>query len=505
MSVTKDPWTPRFIALFLFLLGLRILFLLVAPLDLSPDEAYYWDWSRRPDWGYYSKPPMVAWIIWASTTLLGDTAFSVRLPAALLATGSLIPVYLLARRLFGDWAAFFSALGAAVMPGTAVLGLAMTIDPPLVFAWSVAMYSFWRAADGRDRPIWWIATGLACGLGLLSKQTMAAFPFLALIFLILTPGQRSALKGPWPYAAAALAASFLIPVCLWNMGHGWITLEHTAHHFDPHKQTLLSVTSILSFLGSQAGVVSPILFFLILAAGSALLVRIRSLAPETRYLVVLSCLPLLGITVLALRQDINANWPAPFYLAAPILLAGLFSRNGQDLMPLLYPLRRLYIPGILLGATLTALLFTSPWAVSIFGIEGGKWDPTVRLRGWKTLGERIGAVIDTFPEGEKPFLLGVRRQVTSELAFYSPGRPRTYRWTPSPHKVKTQYELWPNPLEDGLAGKDALIVLDKRDRLPQGLAASFEKVEDLGRIRIPLGRHGERNYRIYLGRVLRSW
>ena len=69
--------------------ALRVAFLLAGPLDLAPDEAHYWDWSRHPDWSYYSKGPLVAWIIRASCELLGglsvaltgDITFAVRAPA----------------------------------------------------------------------------------------------------------------------------------------------------------------------------------------------------------------------------------------------------------------------------------------------------------------------------------------------------------------------------------------------------------------------------------------
>src|SRR5690349_13879219 len=42
------------------------------PLDLAPDEAHYWDWSRHIDWCYYSKGPLVAWLIRLSCELFGD-------------------------------------------------------------------------------------------------------------------------------------------------------------------------------------------------------------------------------------------------------------------------------------------------------------------------------------------------------------------------------------------------------------------------------------------------
>src|SRR6187549_3191838 len=44
---------------------LRVAALFITPLELYPDEAQYWLWSRHLDFGYFSKPPVVAWLIWA--------------------------------------------------------------------------------------------------------------------------------------------------------------------------------------------------------------------------------------------------------------------------------------------------------------------------------------------------------------------------------------------------------------------------------------------------------
>ena len=67
----------------------------LCPLELAPDEAHYWDWSRHLDWSYYSKGPLVAWLIRASCELFGplsleltgSLAAAVRLPAVALSRG----------------------------------------------------------------------------------------------------------------------------------------------------------------------------------------------------------------------------------------------------------------------------------------------------------------------------------------------------------------------------------------------------------------------------------
>src|SRR3989442_8481822 len=73
------------------------------PLDLAPDEAHYWDWSRHLDWSYYSKGPLVAWLIHVSCAVFGSLSqaltgtdmLAVRLPAVLCGSLTLLSVYLL--------------------------------------------------------------------------------------------------------------------------------------------------------------------------------------------------------------------------------------------------------------------------------------------------------------------------------------------------------------------------------------------------------------------------
>src|SRR5579875_3369687 len=83
------------------------------PLGLSEDESHYWEWSRHLDYGYYSKPPGIAWAIAGAVKLgailglNGDgsgTALMpvVRMPAVLFGVLSGLLSLLLARRIFRD-------------------------------------------------------------------------------------------------------------------------------------------------------------------------------------------------------------------------------------------------------------------------------------------------------------------------------------------------------------------------------------------------------------------
>ena len=60
---------------------LRVFAIISTPLELSADEAQYWLWSKKLNWGYFSKPPMIAWLIHFSSNIFGDYDYSIRILA----------------------------------------------------------------------------------------------------------------------------------------------------------------------------------------------------------------------------------------------------------------------------------------------------------------------------------------------------------------------------------------------------------------------------------------
>lgn len=360
-------WERRFWLLLAGLTALRVAAVFCLPLDLSPDEAYYWEWSRRLAWGYYSKPPLIAWVIWPFAHLPISGPGSIRLAAALLATLTTLATFLLGRAVGGRAVGFWAALLSAAVPASAVLALIITIDAPLMALWTLSLYLFWRAVQGGHRG-WWPAVGLTAGLALLAKQTAAAFWPLAFLFLAATPSERRWLRSPWPYLACLISLLMLVPTLAWNMRHGWITLHHTSHHFRGIEgQAHLSPASLLTFVGSQIGVLSPLIWLGAWLAMVAAARRWASTAPEERFLILFSLPPLAGITGLSLLQRVNANWPAPFYAAALVLLAMEARRAGWP---------RLLRPkaAAALGGAMTLLLYAG-------GLWGNRlpWDPALSL------------------------------------------------------------------------------------------------------------------------------
>jgi 4-amino-4-deoxy-L-arabinose transferase-like glycosyltransferase len=479
------------------LVAARMLYVVGVPLDLVGDEAYYWDWGRHPAWGYFSKPPLIAWLMAVAGRLGGDSAVALRMTSLLLGTGTLIFVHTLARDLYGRKTAFWACAALALTPGNAVSTLIMTIDAPLLFCWSAALLCFWRACgDGPHRSRWALLLIPAVGLGLLSKQMMVVFPVLALVFLAGDRSLRRHLRRPWPWLGLAAALGFLVPVILWNSRNGWITLAHTAGHFTGRSWHPLKMAGrLLAFIGSQMALTSPILWALLAVLFCAGLAAPARLERRERFLLLFSGPAMLVMVLMTLRQRINGNWPAVFYLAGFILLAGwAFDHFGlRGISP---RLRRLFKPGVAVGAALALTAYLLPFVVPQTQLAGGRFDPTVRLRGWSELGLVVGEIRSAMPAPRKTFLLTLgHRYTTSQLAFYSPEHPPVFRWTEST-VIESQYELWPGP--EQLAGWDALIVVPgAKSGLPPELAASFDHLGQPASVRIPLGAETWREYTVH--------
>ena len=516
----KNSYEAWFLALFAALAVIRFSFLFLAPLDLSPDEAYYWDWSRRLSWGYYSKPPMVAWLIGLSTRFFGANEIGVRLPAVILGLGTILAIYLFLKKEVGERAGFWGALIYSSTIGSAVSSYIMTIDAPLLFFWTLALISTWisikRSLKGpKEEFAPWLISGTLVGLALLSKQTAISLPLATLLFLVLLIPEKNLFRKKGVYLFFLVQLFLLLPFLFWNYQHNFITFAHTAHHFKglEEKGPLFNPRTFFEFLGSQFGLITPLTFLcLLFCAFCYFFWAIKSFKGMKgrdekvhliHFLVLSGFLPLLACLFLSLKQRVNANWPAPFYISLCLLL-GLWVVEGDVCnSSLLRKIKEKVLPAsVILGAILVILVYFSPLLLAKLGLFGKPFDPTIRLRGWKDLSFKVEKLLKEVPFPEKTILITRRRQTASELAFYVKWHPTVYRWNGLRGEVRSQYELWPPP--NTRKGLDALLVFDA-DKGLKGIEGCFRELRPLGVIEIPLGNHRLRKFRVFFGKGLYRW
>ena len=505
-----SAWDRRVLALLMALCVLRTSYLASSPLELCVDEAYYWDWSRHPAWGYYSKPPLIAWLIGFTTALGGNSEFAIRLPAAALSTLGLWPVYRLGAELYSPRVGFWSVAATAATPGMVAMSQLMTIDAPFLCAWAFAVWLAWRLLSAEE-PAWhdvWPAI-IATGLGLLSKQTMAAIIPLSALWLLANPTERRKLRSlpVWGWWLGSLAC--LIPVLIWNASHDWITLQHTREHFE---QQTVSWTEHLEwfaeFWGSQFGVFSPLTFGLMIVLTLWGLATWSRQDRASRYLLCLGTVPMLAVAVLSLLQPVQPNWPAAFMLPSLILLSAWGCRmwpetKASHSIDSLLP-RHSFLGAVALGAGLSAAVYLIPFTLPTSSLAGGKFDPTTRLRGWRPLGTTLGQELATMPRPARTLIITTTgRGPTCLLAYYMPQHPHVYSWN-STGIVFSQYDIWGGPPFDA-KGYDALIVSDENQEFPAALAQRFATVAPLTRVSSFLG--GKRWERLDVRRAygFRGW
>jgi len=501
--------TDRLVYAFLVLVAVfRLAYLWCVPLGLVGDEAYYWDWSRQPAWGYYSKPPMVAWLISAATAVGGHHTETIRSLAVAFTSASLFVSYRLARELFdartGAW--FVAAL--ALAPAALAQNLIFTIDAPLLFCWSAGMWCFvrWLGAGSQSSGRkWGVGLAVCLGGGLLTKQMMAVFPLLAALHLATSPEHRHRLRQPGFWIIVSLGCVTLIPLLVWNARHGWIMLHHTAHHFESAPSSWFEAPArVAEFIAGEVALSGVVIGIIGIVAAAAAVRRMhrRELNEAERLLFWFGVPAIVVMTGLALRQRVNLNWPL-VYLPPLILLAVHWSLPGAN------GHRRLRIghwlkAGVGVSATLTVIGCAYPVTVRSLALEGTKADLTARLRGWEPLAKEVDSALRLLRErsAEPVFVMTVgHRYVTSQLAFHLPGQPRVMRWPSAPGQIESQYEVW-GGLEDR-SGENALIVHQVgglNSELSSEFRAAFAAVEPLRTVRIPLGGGRERRYELHLGR-----
>lgn len=353
-------------------------------ITLYLDEAQYWTWAQHMAWGYFSKPPGVAALIWLSTALFGDGLLGVKLLGMLCYPLAALAGWAIARRLYDERTAFWSAIALLTLPMFAGLGLFVSTDALLTLFWMLALWAYLRALDS-DAWSDWLLVGLFCGLGLLSKYTMLAWlgaAFLHLLFL-----QRARLASAKPWAAAVLALLLLAPNIAWNVAHDFPTLKHTAE-ITVERSTGNGLAALGEFWAAQWGSFGPVLgciFFVLLWQAR------QSWQDANKRLLLWFALPLWAVVSLqALKGGANANWAAPAFAPATIALVAWLLQHEK---------KRLLVVGLSVNLLLVGLVYNWPAIIAAAQVDHpARKNPFARAMGWDELGRQLRPVFAAHPD-----------------------------------------------------------------------------------------------------------
>lgn len=471
------------------------------PIEISTDEAHYWDWSRHLDWSYYSKGPLVAWLIWLncelfgplSENLTGSLMAGLRTSAVFFGAGILLALHHLARVTFASPKTAFILVAIALsLPPVHVVSLLLTIDSPYCCIWACALVTARKAIvtpSGSDLP-WWLLTGALVGIGILAKYTMVLFAASLFLALLSHPEWRAKLTRPAPWVGVTIAILFCSPILFWNMANGWVTFRHVGNLAGVAKETPgIHWLGPVRYLGGQAAL---LLFFWFGIWVSALFSgKNRNPQNPSRYFLWIMSWPVFAV-FLAFSPKTGGgeiNWPITAYLSALPLVASIVERwwnfRGR---PEFRVLRSATLITVALGVCLTLFMLYSSSSYPVLSLLAGKpgasnptplrrFDPTCRLKGWKSLATKMDSLFQA-EENSHPgetILCGNRWSTTGILGFYCQNHPQAFCLGPVLGDRHSQYDFWENPFDnpDKFKGKTFLVV----DGVENALAPAFGSIE----------------------------
>jgi 4-amino-4-deoxy-L-arabinose transferase-like glycosyltransferase len=457
---------------------LRVLWLVGNPINLYPDEAQYWLWSRSLAFGYFSKPPLLPWIIALTTAVFGEDEFGIRVASPFLHLATGLVIYAVARRLYDARVACWSAVLYATLPAVSLSSAIMSTDVPLMLCWAVALYAFVRARDedGSSRR-WWIVVGVAAGIGLLAKFAMAYWLLSALLLVIAFRDERKHL--PNLLAASALALVIYLPNFVWNAVNGFASYRHTGANANL-SGPLFHPKAFFEFLASQFGVFGPLLFATLILI---VLVFPRFLADRRARLLAVFALPTLAMMlIVSFLSRAHPNWSAPTYVSATILVTAFLLDRGRSV---------LLTASLAIHIAAALFLIGGRQAAAAIGVElPAKLDLLHRVRGWDRLGHTVGEML---LQRSGVTLMTWSREDLSALIYYVHPHPfDAVIWNPG-GGARNQFEM--DTDMSRYIGRDFLFV--SQSEIAPWDAARFATVSPPVHIVIPIGGGLARRYFVY--------
>ena len=410
---------------------IRILVVFSTQVPLFFDEAQYWTWAQDLALGYYSKPPMIAWAIAATTSVCGDGPGCVRIGASIMHGATALVLFYLGRHFYNARTGFWTTLTYAVLPGVSLSSIVISTDAFLLFFWAAALLALVRAEE-TDAPRWWIALGAAIGLGLLTKYAMAFFLMCLAVDALWKTSAKPILRRRGLWGALALSLIIYLPNAWWNWVNDFPSYRHTGDNINLNGD-LFHPISAFEFLGGQFGVFGPILFGVFLILCWVRLGR-RSGQPELsdhcRRLFAFSIPVLLVISVEAVLSRSHGNWAATSYIAATVLVAGELVRVDKAIWLKASLAIHVSAAILLYNFDLIARTFDLPITPDL--------DPGRHMRGWDRAGDWAADIQRDFPNIR--FLFDDRK-VMSEIMYYTRPHPLdAVMWNPKGQR-KNHYEM----------------------------------------------------------------
>jgi 4-amino-4-deoxy-L-arabinose transferase-like glycosyltransferase len=358
----------------------RIYSLIVSPIELSVDEAQYWDWSRNLDFGYFTKPPLIAWTIALTTTIFGNEEWAVRLSSPIFHFLTSIVLWKCGQLAFGFNAGRIAALIWIFTPAASLGSFIISTDTPLILFWSLSLLFLFQLLNNTSYNLA-LGIGISIGLAFLSKYAALYFIiFFILWWMVYDRGFGLDIKKIFIIILTSLVIS--AGNIYWNYLNDFVTVNHTVSNADL-SEIRFNYSNVIDFLSSQLLVFGPIIFLIFIFIVFDGFTKNKKIA----LLAMLSLPIVLLITIQSFLKIANPNWAVTSYVAASLLISAYLTLNRSKF------LRLAFNTGLIVNLIISVYILKVTMAGS-FSPVSLKSDPLRKNLGFEMLANNLDKIID---------------------------------------------------------------------------------------------------------------
>lgn len=460
----------------LALLGLySVLALLHAwVLPFSADEAHYALYGSFLDWSYFDHPPMVGWLQ-SIALMFSSSEFSLRVLPILLSALSLYLLFNLAKKDFGNQAAYCVIVLFISAPILQILPFGMIPETPLILAGLLNIWVLKRIQENDGEKITdWLLLGLILGIAGLSKYTGVTLAFSTFVVLLLQFKTRL-FSQLGLYLAGIIAAICILPVLYWNMQNEWISFLYQLNHSAGKSE--YSVADALRMQVTQFAAFGPLIY----VAGLIAIWKLRA-SKEAKIWLIFALPILILFSILSAKGRSLPHWTElgvifMLPLIANVVVVSFTKKQGSKL------LKRAFIALAAISVALTLvvqLLLTYP-KIAFDDYR----HPLADLMGWKEVSSVIALHAK---DGDQVFIPNWSH--ASRVAWYA---------RPMPVKVLDirfdQFDLWFGSAEVGDSG--ILLLHADRKGFKERELKKFQHCEFKDELKVMIGASYVNYFKLY--------
>ena len=402
MLIKLDSLKNNYLFLLIFIiLCIRIVGLYFSPLEVQGDEAQYWYWSTYFDWGYYSKPPLVAWIIGLFTSIFGNSIFILKLPSLLAHFLTSLVLFNLSKVFNRNteeslWLSITYLLFFAVSLSSNII----STDPFLLLFWSSSLLFFKICLNKKTfKNI--ILTSIFVALGFYAKYAMIYFFLCSSILILFTDNKKELIK-------SILIISFFVlilisPHLYWLYSTNWVTFIHTGDNFN-WNASLYNFEQLINFIVSQFFISTPIILFIFIKQFAKTKKFIQSYSFEIAF-----SLPILVlITAQSFISRANANWSSVAFIGVTMIAVNILYKNYK----------KIFLLNTALGLVVLIL-------ISVFIINPPNISPFNKLMGMEDAAKEIQFLDESL---NSDYIVFDDRMNIAKFLYYLPSKNKKLKY-----------------------------------------------------------------------------